>query len=252
METSHVPERFREIDSFRGLAIVMMVTYHVAFDLSYFGIAPLPVTTGAWRVLAIATASLFLAIAGVSLAISGAHARARLGRADFIRKYLLRGGFIFLLGMGITLVTWVLLPGDAIVFGILHLIGVSVMLAPLFLGFRRANLVLGALVILAGFFMTSLAGPAWLLWLGLRPPGFTSLDYTPLLPWFGVVLLGMYAGQSLYPGGRRGFSLPWKQGSRKGLLAFLGRHSLLIYLVHQPLILLAIAIAWSPAVIQAA
>ena len=60
-------------------------------------------------------------------------------------------------------------------------------------------------------------------------------DYFPLLPWFGIVLLGIFVGQLLYPGGARRFNLP-NLGGGSGMkeLVWLGRHSLIIYLIHQP------------------
>ena len=82
----------------------------------------------------------------------------------------------------------------------------------------------------------------WLLWLGLAPPEFYSLDYVPLLPWFGVVLFGVGLGDLLYPGYRR--RVTWLDQiavsgcSWARLLCYLGRNSLTIYLVHQPLIIL--------------
>jgi uncharacterized membrane protein len=79
------------------------------------------------------------------------------------------------------------------------------------------------------------AGSPWLLWLGLAPEGFYSLDYLPLLPWFGVVLMGIALGDFLYHGYKRRIALPDLGGALLVRpLAFLGRNSLLIYFVHQP------------------
>ncbi|MDD1715906.1 MAG: DUF1624 domain-containing protein [Methanolinea sp.] len=247
LPTSHVKERFREIDILRGIAVIMMVVFHLAFDLAYFGIWHENVSTGPWRLLAFLTASLFLFLVGVSLSISGARAIAALSSRAFFAKYLFRGGSLFLLGMGITAVTWFLVPGQAIVFGILHLIGVSVMLAPIFLRFHWGNLAAGFVCIATGMVLSGVEGPVWLAWLGVHPVAFASLDYTPLFPWFGVVLLGIFSGQCLYPGGIRRFPLPTPSFPLHGAFIFLGRHSLAIYLLHQPVILLAIALIWHPA-----
>jgi uncharacterized membrane protein len=78
----------------------------------------------------------------------------------------------------------------------------------------------------------------WLIWLGVKQIGVYMVDFYPLLPWLGVALLGVFAGHTLYPEGKRRFSLP--DGSDLGPvrgLRFLGRHSLLIYLVHQPVLI---------------
>ena len=75
--------------------------------------------------------------------------------------------------------------------------------------------------------------------LGLHTVSFWSVDYTPLFPWFGVVLIGIGLGSIMYPGGgTRRFSVPEIPSRWKDILTFPGRHSLLIYLVHQPVIIL--------------
>ncbi len=83
----------------------------------------------------------------------------------------------------------------------------------------------------------------WLLRLGLRPPALYQADCFPLLPWFGVVLVGMSIGQLLYPDGRRRFELP-SLGTYSVLqkTAWMGRHSLTIYLAHQPILFAALTL----------
>lgn len=94
-----------------------------------------------------------------------------------------------------------------------------------------------------GFFLTGIYGPWWLLPFGIYPAGFTSVDYTPLFPWFGVVLIGIGIGNFLYTGGVRQFAVPRLPDLFSAPLAFLGRHSLLIYLVHQPVIIILLGMA---------
>jgi uncharacterized membrane protein len=230
--------RLWEIDGARGIAILMMVIFHTLFDISFFGIAPVNVETGFWRSFAYATATLFLLVVGCSLVVSHARAAAHLSGLPLAKKFLLRGAGIFALGLLATLVTWWYLREGYIVFGILHLIGVAVMLSPLFFRFRRYNLVIGVAVVVSGWLIAGLSGPAWLLPFGIQPPFFTSVDYTPLFPWFGVVLIGMGIGEFLYGGGVRHFAAPDLPASLAAPLTFPGRHSLVIYLVHQPLIIL--------------
>ena len=230
--------RFIEIDAARGIAILMMVLFHTLFDISFFSIALVNVSTGFWRYFAYATATLFLLIVGVSLVVSHDRAGAKLSGSALTKKFLLRGAGIFSLGLLVTAATWLYLGEGFIIFGILHLIGVSVMLSPLFFRFRKYNLITGSGCILAGFFLTGVSGPWWLLPFGIHPAGFTSVDYTPLFPWFGVVLIGMGIGDFLYTGGVRQFVVPRLPDIFSRPFAFLGRHSLLIYLVHQPIIIL--------------
>jgi uncharacterized membrane protein len=154
-----------------------------------------------------------------------------------------RGLELFGLGMVATLVTWLFLGSGFVVFGILHFIGLSVILGILFTRFKFTNILLGAAAIMFGLYLQGLAteGP-WLLWLGLMPMGFYSVDYFPLLPWFGIFLFGIAFGNAFYPKGKRAFRIPdLAKNFFAKYVCFLGRHSLLIYLVHQ---LIIVAILW--------
>jgi len=233
--------RFREIDAARGIAILMMIVFHTVFDIGFFKIADVNVSTGFWRWFAMATASLFLVLVGTSLVVSHARSAADLSGFALIKKFLYRGAGIFALGLLVTLVTWLYLREGFVIFGILHLIGVSVMLALFFFRFGKYNLPLGLLCIAAGFFIGSIRGPVWLLPLGIVPASFTSVDYTPLIPWFGVVLVGMGVGEFLYSGGIRRFPEPDLPCRIVRPLTILGRYSLIIYLFHQPVIILLLA-----------
>ncbi|MBN1194342.1 MAG: DUF1624 domain-containing protein [Methanomicrobiaceae archaeon] len=239
-ERSH--RRYWEIDVLRGCAILMMITFHLLFDLSFFHIADINVHTGFWRYFAYATAGLFVFLVGLSLTISNSR---RDGDRDHppYRKFALRGAGIFLLGIGITAAT-LIFPGKGyVLFGILHLIGVSIVIAPLFFRFRELNLIAGVVLFAASYFIRGIEGPLWLAWIGIHPVSFVSLDYEPLIPWFGVVLIGMWAGATLYPGGLRLIPLTDDMPEAVSLLAVLGRHSLVIYLIHQPLLIAGLLIA---------
>lgn len=234
--------RFREIDITRGIAILMMIVFHTVFDLNFFMILPVNVSTGFWRWFAMATASLFLLVVGVSLVISHARSATKLTGFPLAKKFLYRGAGILAFGLLVTLATWLYLHEGFVIFGILHLIGVSVMLSPLFFRFGKYNILLGLVCIVAGFFIGNIPGPVWLIPLGIYPASFISVDYTPLIPWFGAVLIGMGAGELLYSGGIRRFAVPHLRDQIAVPLAVLGQHSLIIYLVHQPVIILLLAV----------
>ena len=244
LTTKTIPgERYEEIDAARGIAVVTMIIFHSAFDLNFFGILSLSVSSGFLRMLAYLTASTFIFIVGVSFSISYARAMRRIAGRDLALKYVRRGFSIFGYGLIITAVTWLFLPSVYIVFGILHFIGIAILLAPLFVRFKPASLILGSIVcVIAGYITNAITGPWFLLWLGVHPESFASLDYVPLLPWFGLVLAGMAFGAHFYPDGRRGFTLPAAEPAFSRPLSLLGRHSLFIYFLHQPLILLLIAV----------
>lgn len=239
---THIPkkDRYWEIDTARGIAIIMMMFFHIVFDLTFFGIIAWPGSQLYWRLFAAITAALFLFLVGLSFSISAAHASLSMDRWHWYLKYLKRGLGIFALGMGITIVTWLYLGAGYVVFGILHLIGVSLILLPLFYRYTWLPLAAGAGLIFIGTWIQDTTGPAYLLWLGVHPDLFYSVDYTPLVPWFGVVLIGLWVGKTLYPAGqKRYFCKATIPVVVRGIM-FLGRHSLLIYLVHQPVIVILI------------
>ncbi|MDO9324506.1 MAG: heparan-alpha-glucosaminide N-acetyltransferase [Methanoregula sp.] len=240
METSC---RLWEIDLFRGIAILMMVVFHTVFDISFLSIAPVNVSTGFWHYFAYATASLFLLIVGVSLIVSYARAEQKLSGIPLALKFVYRGAFIFGLGLLVTLGTWLYLREGFVIFGILHLIGISILLSPLFFRFGKLNILIGLACIPAGWVISGMSGPSILLPLGIIPPDFISVDYTPVFPWFGMVLIGMGIGQYLYTGGVRQFPLKSLPDFLVRPLLFPGRHSLVIYLVHQPIIILLLSLA---------
>lgn len=232
--------RYWEVDLFRGVAVMMMIVFHALYDLDFFSSQDLAdVHSGIWPIFAKATASIFLLLVGLSLKISSARARIR-GDDSFLR-YLRRGVGIFSWGMAITLSTMLLLGGGFVVFGVLHLIGISIILSYPLMTRPLLDFVLGSAAIFVGLLIRQFSFDSpLLLWLGFVPRYFYSVDYFPLLPWFGVVLVGIFLGNFLYPEGARRFSLP-DPSARSPLkqICSVGRNSLAIYLVHQPILIIS-------------
>lgn len=228
--------RFLEIDLLRGVAILMMILYHILFDLWFFGIASVDVLSGFWRYFALTTATLFIALSGLSLPISYERRRSRMSGQALCVDFAKRGGKVFFFGMCATLATWLFIGDGFIVFGILHLIGFAIVIAPLFLRFGRWNIIPGLAIVLASLPLSRISGPYWLVWLGVHPSSFYSVDYVPVVPWLGVVLIGMAIGFLLYPGGKRRFKISLPETKVLDAVCLMGRNSLAIYLIHQPVI----------------
>jgi len=154
------------------------------------------------------------------------------------KKYLKRGFHLFLWGLVFTMGSWLLFPNEIIVFGILHFIGVSIVLSYPLLEYRLANFVGGLVIILLGKLVESLTVDfLWLVWVGFTPANFQTLDYFPLLPWFGVTMLGIFAGNSLYPNYQRKYEFIDLSGNWLiYVLEIMGKKSLSIYIVHQPML----------------
>jgi uncharacterized membrane protein len=238
-----VEQRFWEVDAARGVAIAMMVVYHLTYDLEYFGGYDIESTSGFWARFADATAGAFLLLVGVSLVISYSRASAGAPDRSLFGKYMLRGIRILAYGMALTVVFLVFGMG-VVAFGILHLIGVSIILAYPLLRYRYVNLFLGLSIIAVGVYIRIeglSSETSWLLPFGVVPENLVMPDYRPLLPWFGVVLLGLFAGNVVYGDGKRPALFAGKAPAAARPLLPLGRNSLFIYLIHQPILILLLA-----------
>ncbi|HOP75175.1 MAG TPA: heparan-alpha-glucosaminide N-acetyltransferase [Bacillota bacterium] len=239
MSNHTLKQRFWEIDFWRGIALIMMLIFHFLVDFEMISGENLRLDYGFWSYFQKATAFLFLAIVGLSLKIAF-----NSGKLTF-HHALRRGLKIFLWGCLITLVTKIALTDGAIVFGVLHLIGTGTILAYPMLRYKKVILWLGLIIVIIGYYLDRMSFPFYFLfWLGFVPRGFYSLDYFPLFPWFGLILLGIYFADLLYPGNQRRF--PVKEQPSPGLIrwiSILGRHTLPIYLIHQPLFMLLIYLA---------
>jgi uncharacterized membrane protein len=228
--------RFWEIDLLRTVAIVMMITFHTLYLLNYFYIhnTGVPgVQYGFWWWFPRVTGGTFIFVAGVALTIT-------YSRSKRISGFMLRGLKILAWGMGITLITWLISREGYVRFGILHFFGIVFILAPFFLRFRFINLMLGAALMAIGIYLQVqrvFVDFPWLLWLGLMPRGFWTMDYWPLLPWFGLFLVGMFCGKMLYPQGNRQFNIPDFSNRVVSTLTLPGRHPLVIYLAQWPVVI---------------
>ncbi|WP_135613047.1 heparan-alpha-glucosaminide N-acetyltransferase [Methanococcoides sp. AM1] len=236
-------ERFWEIDLLRGIAIIMMVGFHLLYDINYLGAYDINLATGPGFIIGRLSAILFIMIGGISLSLSYSRKQRIYDPVSGFIKYTKRGLKIFLWGMVITAGSYIFLRDGVIVFGILHFIGVAIILAYPFLKYKVANLMLAIPVIALGSWMQTFdIGNTWLFWIGLRPEGFHSYDYFPLFPWFGVLLLGIFLGNSLYPNYKR-TSLTSGIPNISAMLSvktlcYMGERSLLIYLLHQPMLVI--------------
>lgn len=236
-------ERLWEIDALRGVAILMMVVYHLLWDLASLGGYDITLRSGFWSWWQVVTASLFTGLVGLSLTLSYSRERQTRPTGSLWSKYVIRGLTVFTWGLVIGAVTYLALgTGYYVRFGILHLIGLSIILAYPFLRFRWLNLALGVVLIALGPVIQGLRlGLPWLEWIAPTPG--SGVDYAPLIPWFGRVLIGIFLGNMLYPGGRRRFSLPDLGHNALIMpLRLMGENSLLIYLIHQPILLATLAL----------
>lgn len=229
-------QRLELIDSLRGLALIGMILYHASWDLVYlFGIK-LPGYQGLpghlWQQAVCWT---FILLAGFSWQLSRSHVK--------------RGLWLLLGGGLVTWVTWLFLPDQYVCFGVLTFLGsctlLWIALEPLlhrispgwgmvgcFALFWASRLVTQIGFVLPERLSHSILLNALLAWLGFPQPGFASSDYFPLLPWAFLFGVGYFLYSALQ---RRGLLEKLLVRGKIPGISLMGRHSLLVYLLHQPI-----------------
>jgi len=214
----------------RGGAIFAMVLFHLFFDLSFLGFTDSDFYNDPfWLHGRTLILSSFLFLVGVSL---------WLANRDGInpRRVLKRFGLLIGCALLISVATWWLVGERFVFFGVIHFIALASLLGLLFVHAGTLNLVVGGLLIAVGNTaeFAWFDNPGWR-WIGLMTFKPLTNDYVPLLPWFGVVLLGIYVAPRVLAWAKR--STADSSSGGVSLMAYMGRHSLLIYMVHQPLLL---------------
>lgn len=230
------------LDELRGVLIIYVVLYHLIYDISVYS-TPISqwLFSGTVQAVRIVGTGLLIFISGISCVYS--------------RNNLLRGIKTFGIGMCITLVTYFIIPDELVLFGILHFLGISMMLyglcsklfkcasPPIELGFIICfilflftfNIYSSEL----GFFGNVLFHlpegfrlPSALFFLGISSNHVYSADYYPLLPWFFLFLSGSFMGHII----KNNTIPPFFYKKHNTVLAIIGQHTMIIYLVHQPLL----------------
>ena len=234
------PPRLVLIDALRGTAITAMVVYHFAWDLSYYELIAVDVTTHpAWVLFQRLILSTFLALVGVSLV---------LGHGGRVRwpAFWRRLGIIAAAALAVTLGTYWMFPAYFVFFGILHAIALFSLMALPFLRLNRWPVLLAVAVFIVPplLFSAPQFAAKPLAWIGFWSTLPETTDIVPIFPWFGIVLLGIFGARLLLPSPLGIWLSRWQARTplTRGL-AVLGRWSLLIYLVHQPILLGGLTLA---------
>ena len=227
-------KRIHLLDAARGVALIAMAIYHFTWDLDYFGYVPSGLsTTGGWAIFAHMITGSFLFIAGYSLYM--AHGKS-LRLTSFSKRLII----LVAASAAISATSYFTTPGAVIYFGILHniaaasVIGLLFVRAPVLLTFAAAI----AVYALPHYVRFEFLDPSWLAWIGMAQQPPPSNDYVPLIPWLAPFLAGIAVSK---------LSLAWLKRQRQfpkkeGILSFFGRHSLIFYLLHQPVLF---GLVWS-------
>lgn len=232
-------DRYNFIDVIRAAAIISMIAYHLCYDIFIvFGVDPVFYRKPLVVLWENSISFTFIIVSGMSL--------------HFSRHPYKRGIIVNLCGFAVTVVSVLLIPSEQIWFGVLNLIGCGMMItyalrdlfdkvppaAGMAVSMTLFALTYGVPLRYIGFFSIpftglpeSLYGFKYTAFLGFPSSGFFSADYFPLIPWLFLYFFGWFLWRLIEESGKDGLF-------RRDVpaLSFVGRHSLLIYLIHQPVL----------------
>ena len=225
-------KRIWELDAFRGIMMILIMAYHLFYDLVFlFDLVDLdtPFLLGLYRFCNNWLGSPFLLLSGLCVTLGSRPVRRGL-------QVMAGGLLINLVTLGMYLFGFAD-KGIIIYFGVLHCIATCMLLWPLFRKLPTWLLtVLGILLATAGLYMRGRACVdfPWLTPIGIVQYGFASSDFFPLLPNLGYFLLGAAGGRTLYKEKRTLFPRVNEEHFLVRFFSFFGKHSLIFYLLHQP------------------
>lgn len=217
------------VDICRTLAIILMIVFHFIFDLKFVGFVDVDIPDGlGWKQFRWLIISIFFLCFGASLAFAYANVFS-------VKKYVKRTTKIALAALIISAVTYFYMPQNWIFFGVLHFFVLASVVSLPFIRRPKVSLAIGVTIIGVG--MAQIIPHRWpwdVLFLG-QLPRYTN-DFIALFPWLGMVFVGIGLGHAKWLNNDPFKSISFIQ-IHQMWLTYPGRHSLLIYLIHQPIII---------------
>ena len=230
----NAPARIELLDFARGIALIAMTIFHFAFDLELFGVQePGYSMQPHWKYFARSIATSFLFLAGFSLFLAhGVNVR--------WESWRWRMAKIIAAALVISVATYFATPGQYIFFGILHAIAFASLVGLAFMPLPAFVIILAAgLIFFIGMqYETSLFNHWIWWWTGLSDARIVSSDFVPVFPWLSAPLLGIAAAKICVASGfLEKLAVLKLQSPPSRLIKFMGRNSLVYYLLHQPVMI---------------
>ena len=215
-DIKHISNRSIFLDVIRGFTIVLMIIFHFSFDLDYFGLINIDIVNAPfWYFFPRLIVFLFLFAVGIALSL--AHKKGIKWKA-FGKRLLL----ITFWATVISLATFKFFPDNWIYFGTLHAIAVVSVFSLPFIKRPWISLIVGMCL-----FIPSITFDVTIPWISLS---HSSWDYISPFPWLGASLLGIFAAH------KKIYLMRLPSNSIVKSLNYMGKHSLIIYLIHQPIL----------------
>lgn len=225
-------KRYFEIDFLRGIAIIGMMIFHLFFILDFRGVVSFALYNGAWLSLARFVQITFIMLVGISMVISWKNRQSKLHQAK-------RGLLVLAMAALVTLGSYFIVPDYFVRFGILHMLGTSIIIFSPIVDKKWLALFLCPLIFFGTLFQAPLAE-------GLQVIGYmtgidgwgkySTVDYFPLIPWSSGVALGIFLGHILL----EKKLLHKIEIKALSPITYLGKHSLLVYMIHVPIMLIVL------------
>ena len=219
--------RIKFLDTVRGISIIAMIIHHLLFDLEFLIGKPISfIHTDFFSILQFIFVFFFISISGIC--------------CNFSRSNIKRGIIAFGLGMVVTVVTYLFDKELTVKFGILHFLGIAMILYGLFKNILskinfKVQLILFALLFTASYIILNNVNPvniSFLFPLGLYNSNFSSGDYFPVFPYIFMFLFGSAVGHFI----KEGNFPKWFYKFHIPFFSFVGKYTLWIYLLHQPIL----------------
>tara|TARA_Y100000996_G_C22555387_1_gene655363 strand:+ start:3661 stop:4476 length:816 start_codon:yes stop_codon:yes gene_type:complete len=234
-------KRIFEIDLFKGIAVILMIIFHIPYLYTMMGYGYQPIQDGILLYMARISEFIFITNVGVNLTLS----RRKNTKEQFIKKQFLRVFKIVLLALFFTVSTYILFPAIYVKFGILHFIATAILL----LMWISKSIIYNCLIILCVLYArfnkilikNTLNLPRVLNFVFGLFPEYSSMDHFPLVPWLGIAAFGVIVGNILYKENNKKIERRIKKmddleqfsnSSVSKYLQYLGKYSFPIYAIH--------------------
>ena len=229
--------RYQWLDILRGIAVVLMILFHLNYTLvNIFEVYVLDFSEIFWYVLGKIAAILFICISGISFFLAE-----QKYKRDIMKKYVWVSSILWCIALGISIGTYFLIPEEYIRFGIIHFFAFSFLLLLVFRYLRYWNICIWTLIIIYGVYFIPVVNIEYLYLLWYRYPGFSSADFYPLFPYFWVILLWYSSWLLLEKYNLFGIlHIKRELTSLEWWLEYIWKRSLLLYLIHQLIIIVMI------------